>query len=68
MLVEEYDRFTNAGPRGLLNAFHLLKESGKLQKGALVISIGSISSQLAMQRYSKSSYLINATSKLLQKT
>ena len=37
MLVEEYDRFTNAGPRGLLNAFHLLKESGKLQEVALVI-------------------------------
>lgn len=68
MLVDEYDRFTNSGPRGFLNTFQLLKESGKLKEGALVVSIGSISSQHAMSRYVKSSHPINSTSKLLQKT
>ena len=68
MLIEEYDRFTNTGPRGFLNTFNLLKNSGKLNKGALVLSIGSIASQLALGRYSKSDYPINSVSKLLQKT
>ena len=68
MLVEEYDRFTQTGPRGFLNTFQLLKNAGKLEKGALILSIGSISSQLALGRYAKSAYPINSTSKLLQKT
>ena len=68
MLIEEYDRFTNSGPRGFLNLFQLLKEAGKLRRDALIVSIGSISSQHATVRYNKSSYPINSTSKLLQKT
>ncbi|WP_440905576.1 hypothetical protein ACMZOO_04420 [Catenovulum sp. SX2] len=66
MLVEEFDKFTNSGPRALLNLFHLLKAQNKLKAGAVIVSVGSIASQF--DHYSKRSHPMYASAKLLQKT
>ena len=68
MTTEEFDDYMEVWPRGLLNCFHSLRDWKYLNSNCLVVSIGSVASEMALGLWIDSSSSIYSLSKLTQKS
>lgn len=68
MTTKEFDDYMKVWPRGLLNCFHSLKDWNYCNKDCLIVSIGSVASEMALSLWINSSSGIYSLSKLTQKS